>query len=403
VSVSRPTLGSRCVDRRASAFASSCAFALAITGCYASTRPMDGGSSDASGPPADARADGSEPLVICDPIDLAGLMECERLRECELEGVLCESGKTFLTSPAPPRAWCLAGLPIYEWRRAELEDATTAGRVVLDPDAARACFAWHPERCLFHPIPFLGPDVLPEACGRVLRGRVADGGRCGQSEECEGGVWASWCDRTSTCPGTCRPLPGLGEECRFAIGCRGALLCDHVVCVEGTEGTPCRSDEGCNWPLHCRDGSCGPPPREGEACEYALGCDVGLYCVSGTCAAPLGRADACGAERPCADGLRCASGRCVLIVLPGEECGDGIVCPRGYACDLGRCARLPVVGEACDDRTRPCVEGRCEVGACGRVAEGAVCDPASPLGECEEGGCGPDRTCVPLPVPTPCE
>ena len=387
----------------ASVFTSSCALALAIGGCYASARPLDGGSSDASRPPADARADGPQPVATCDPVDLAGFVECERLRECEAEGVLCESGETFLALPPPPRSWCLAGLPIYERRRAELEDAIAAGRVVLDPDAARECFAWHPERCLFHPIRFLGPDVLPEACGRMLRGTVADGGGCRQNEECQGGVWASWCDRTSDCPGTCQPRPDLGEECTFAVGCRGALLCEETVCVEGTEGAACRVDEGCDWPLQCRDGSCAAPPRRGELCHYSLGCDVGLYCVSGTCSAPFGPGERCDAELPCVDGLRCVGSRCIPIVMPGEACGEDIACPRSYTCEVGHCTRLPIAGETCDERTLPCVEGRCDGGVCRRLPEGATCDPTSPLGECEDGGCGWGLTCVPLPTPTPCD
>lgn len=338
----------------------------------------------------DPGGDAGWPARPCESDDAEGWAHCGQLRECE-RSVLCDSLELWPSGERRPYSLPECH-PSRAWDAVSLQEAIDDGRVALDPEAARECFAHERTQCPSHDIQneFPYPLAVRSACERMLDGTVPLGGDCWTLWDCAGvSAYAAMCVRGSACPGTCIALPEEGEPCAEGRYCRRPLRCASGVCLRGAEGDPCTEYWECAFGNVCLDRedgtrSCGPvEARAGEPCLWGILCTPPLDCVDEICVAPVSLGEACGASRRCGDGLRCVAERCAEIVMPGEPCDDRVrVCPWGLSCVAGRCAPLPVAGEACSG-ARPCVEGQCTDGTCVRLAAGQTCDPDSIFGECE--------------------
>ena len=256
---------------------------------------------------------------------------------------------------AHPAACVSEGCDAPAWQRAVAR--IEQGRVRFDHAAAADCLKLMHDQCVpAHP-----------ACGNVLVGSVKPGGACGTTNDCAG---EASCVIEDSCPGTCMPLPAVGEACVWGLG---------VPCVDGA---------------YCDGGTCAAFVGEGGACngEHAAGSIV----VSGGGGHELPPEPEPGRVL-CDRGLRCEDGRCVEPVrglkpapLPevglGEACGTSPLertasCAGDLFCDdrTGRCAEPGDEGDSCPQAMfyasgeLPCVAGlECFAGACTRRATPAM-------------------------------
>lgn len=173
-----------------------------------------------------------------------------------------------------------------------------------------------------------------------VAGSRCDAGTCvanpGLDQACVNGVLCAAelaCDADN---GSCKPLPGAGEACAFAIDG------PHV----------------CAPPLGCVAGVCGPLPGAGEACTVDSRCAAGLGCDftrNGSVCGPLKPiGGACQTDRTCEVGLYCdyTVGSCAEQRPTGAPCKDGNECgPEGTCVPVGggafECAPRPTAGERC--------------------------------------------------------
>jgi hypothetical protein len=245
------------------------------------------------------------------------------------------------------------------------------------------------------------------ACDGVFEGSAKDGDDCELDEECPAG---SFCKREASCPGSCAPRAGAGDDC-FGENdhCQSGLVCSETTdkCVQPAgEGEAC---EGGSYPncapgLICagqretpqpQPGACTPPDQvfvnaEGADCDLEATklCKVGLSCTVSldpgppprarqTCEKPLGSGAECtlGVPDRCPDDEYCdlgpdpgnfIGGTCKPLLGPGEACGAaraGNACQAYSVCDGGTCKEMQRLGGSCD-KDELCYSGNCEAGAC---------------------------------------
>lgn len=224
---------------------------------------------------------------------------------------------------------------------------------------------------------------VPHDCLRAIEGTAAIDGNC-FGGECAPG---SYCDTSTTCPGTCRARVAIGQ-----------MVSAGAQCVEGTEpydglctalvpvGQSCAptgvssQQHGCESPAQCGGMQvCALVTMlatAGGSCSVQTGssCAFGLACISGTCV-PLAALGASCAQAKCQTGLFCGNAQtCVPLIESGERCGSQEQCGFGLVC-REFCERLPALGEPCpgnrcsDFRLHCARDGRCRQ----RGGVGAAC------------------------------
>src|SRR5690606_38687655 len=235
---------------------------------------------------------------------------------------------------------------------------------------------------------------FPEECKAALDGLVGEGQPCGQSLECEEGLY---CD-ISSCPGTCRqPLPA-DAACGPTDTCGPGLTCFQEVCTPlGREGEACGGGVApeCLIGLLCvgddeanaETGSCFPA-KDLFVLAPSLPCSIGTdppaLCREGA-SCPVELAPVC---QPTAE-----SGGTCRLALPD-------MCPSGEYCNLAtnQCAPLPGPGEACaaGSLTKPGCAAylRCINNQCRPLGDND--DPCAANEECYSGYCANARCAAPL-------
>ncbi|MHB8876529.1 MAG: hypothetical protein ACYC8T_22770 [Myxococcaceae bacterium] len=340
---------------------------------------------------------------------------CERMLACgEIDSV--------------QRASCVA--EYTEWCDRGTGKKLSAGVLLLDPLAARACF-----------------DRLSAGCGTLydspdecrnellIRAGRQPGGTCSEHDDCTTGVCGNF--DGGACP-TCQPLPGLGQSCSGWVGCDpqgswcpGALPDGGQVCQPlKASGSPCTSasecaDHVCRYtPFLSPDGGTAPPAvcgagRSGDGCRFDGDCAAGWYCRLGACAPRVPTGQPCTNREP-NDGClepraTCLNGVCVLVPdysLPlGAECDSPWQCQPQLACAGGRpymdggatsaCVARSNLGDTCDSRDRTCPLGAtCIYGKCAALLPAGV--PCTSTEQCKRllncvppADGGTERVCTP--------
>lgn len=225
-------------------------------------------------------------------------------------------------------------------------------------------------------------------CADLLAGAAKD--ICGQNLEgilqmddvCSGTGCAVglYCDESATCPGTCQPLPAVGEEC--TSDCAQGSSCQnpdadgvgHCVAY-AAEGEECGSDlRECLPGLLCdaalSPGVCRPhlevlpPAAPGGACQEDVQCGPGLFCdtVEDVCASRVGAGGEC-TLLECQRDLYCNSeDHCASRIPTGQACPNSIACAEGFCID-GVCDKPVAIGEPCTQDAHcfsfNCLDGEC--------------------------------------------
>lgn len=258
-----------------------------------------------------------------------------------------------------------------------LGPAEAAGRLGFDGAAAKQCEdALAAEGC--------DPTsrevrVVPDACSRMFRGRVADGAPCSFDQECA----SSRCDLPTCgdgvcCVGTCgstRLRGHAGDVCDRTSECiDGYCDADHTCHALGAAGASCTSDAQCDYGLACEQaspslpGQCAKLPHLGELCPYQrcgdlnLVCDASMHCVAiGLPGAP------CTAHRDCSPFAECDMTNHVCIDLPTLGMPCDVACAGEAWCDfenqptLGTCTVPQPNGTPCDEADK-CASQNCKPG-----------------------------------------
>jgi hypothetical protein len=276
-----------------------------------------------------------------------------------------------LPSPAELDAFCRATLGLYAPRYAEC----------CDPAAA-------PKRYAFDESLLKGVHL---ACTMSL-GKSIDGGRATFASAPAGtcATNVSSAIEARTCPEVLRTPSNQPSASIF----NEATGCAEVLVGRQAADAPCANDYECIDGLTCigwtttSDGACKPPPGEGALCAYAIPdgggflelvrwgfgdhprCAAGLYCDSmamqqGTCKPRKPADGTCDSSDECAEGLRCQVGVCgtagpAPVEAPCErssDCQDRLYCKSA---DGGRvCAAREVAGSPCSNEFGSECEGAC--------------------------------------------
>jgi hypothetical protein len=267
---------------------------------------------------------------------------------------------------------------------APLREAVANGSVRYDPALAARCAAEAKTTC-----------GRVEACDAVFQGTVRPGGGCRSAQECEVG----WCDRSTTCPGECRPFASSGdavvssEACgplgveyasdggivchaRQPVGtaCGSSAECEEALCINGTCVRLGAKNEACPcaFGFRCLNDTCQPWARLGEACanEFFVpgpACQLGLACQNGVCGPLLTEGQSCeNNPNRCAPHLTC-KGRpatCVPLADAGVPCTSSFFCARDLVCVAGSCLAPRTAGQACGARSECELGLGCEGGSC---------------------------------------
>ncbi len=224
-------------------------------------------------------------------------------------------------------------------------------------------------------------SATPIECKEAFLGAGAVGAPCHATFECG---TAMTCDSVfgSPCPGQCRAMAMLGQDCSGTTLCAAGLSCDTT-----------------KSPLVCV-----AQAGLGEACRGSTGkeCALPLFCAAdGKCSA-LKTSGACGSEAECAPAYRCAGSpkACVARKKKGEACVDGQrECQLGLACSGGTCVEQGQLGSTCSEGNAntdgvDCLDGYCDSAThkCTAFkAPGAACTPFS--FECGVALCPSSGTC----------
>ncbi len=214
--------------------------------------------------------------------------------------------------------------------------ARPMGACSADAPCGNLDFCATPRRCMVRGEPGASCDE-DAACVAGLRCEM---GACvanpGLDQPCVNGVLCAAELACDTDNGSCKPLPGAGQACGFAID--GPYVCAP--------------------PLGCVDNVCGPLPESGELCTVDNRCAAGLGCdftPDGSLCVPLKDVGgACQTDRTCAVGLYCdyTVGQCAGVRPTGAPCKDGNECGAAGTCvpvggGVFACAPRPMAGERC--------------------------------------------------------
>lgn len=228
------------------------------------------------------------------------------------------------------------------------------GRSSLNVAGASACVALFDGRTC--------PEGLPSGCEALVTGRVARGGNCYDSTECDS---TSWCDLTTLCPGRCVARIAVGQPASPDARCvENAYVYNGVCTALVAMGQSCAPTGGSTITRACLNGACINnvcAPRqldltENQTCTSGTSpeCARGLQCVSGRCIPLVDLNGACDSARTCKWDLYCSPANvCVRPGIAGATCGPDLRCANNLYCNrptgstTGTCAALKQVDQAC--------------------------------------------------------
>jgi hypothetical protein len=227
--------------------------------------------------------------------------------------------------------------------------ALDASKLSYDEDAAEACIdAFADLSC--DVTAQTTRDLAP--CGDVLAGKLADGAACGFDRECESTYCDSPSCTEACCLGACRPprpLPGVGDPCTALCDETSFCGADSICAAYLPEGAACDAFNICGTNLYCAGqatgpGSCAPLPHLGETCDGPCA-EVNAICNDGTCI-PGGLAgDPCDDAFDCSHYYSCEGSKCGAYPALGASCTNR--CADGAFCEGGTCVAQKATGAAC--------------------------------------------------------
>jgi hypothetical protein len=247
---------------------------------------------------------------------------------------------------------------------AAIKQDIESGRTLYNAEQGIPCFNAIANAPCAQGVAFNGHQ-LDAICGSVIRGTVADGGRCVTEAECASGSCYQPSCSTSCCLGTCQAIPTTGTTCSSTSDCAPTDFCSylaspssHGVCQPRVaQGQPCEYDNSCLDGLNCDSAgtkTCVPYVKDGQPCNSDMNtCEnLNSFCdgVTHTCRPRLALGAAC--SMPDGGFLRISAG-----------------CPFYADCIGGKCVAMPRLGEACTvpDGGSPfiaCLSGTCTNGLC---------------------------------------
>lgn len=222
--------------------------------------------------------------------------------------------------------------------------------------------------------------VLPQACTDAIKGTVADGGACKNSDECKSGSCELTTCTMACCPGTCNPTPpakvAIGQSCSAAPCVDGAFCNSSTVCAALlAAGQSCTSDDECTYGTVCAGATgaetCTAPPKAGDPCLTHNGghscISTGLQCdATMHCATLLGANAACDPQAPlCKFDLACDATAKTCGPLPAVgaacagECAPGAYCQFNQTTGGGTCTAAKADGQACQSDNE-CTSSNCD-------------------------------------------
>jgi hypothetical protein len=246
----------------------------------------------------------------------------------------------------------------------ELVGSVNAGLVDYDGAKAQSCLdSFGGLSC----DPSLEENRVPnQDCIEAVKGTVADGGACKNSNECVSGSCALTSCTMACCPGTCDPTPpapaDIGQSCATTSCVDGAFCNASGTCAALlAAGATCQSDNQCAYGTVCAGATAltcmAPPQKAGDACISRSGspdCVIeGLYCGAGNkCAAYKDSGATCDPSNPCMFDLACNS-TCGALPQIGDACPQ-FQCDGGAYCQIDTttgtattCAALKADGATC--------------------------------------------------------
>lgn len=239
----------------------------------------------------------------------------------------------------------------------QVEADVHAGKVVYDGRAAAKCLAFYDDlSCKASEIRNV-PSATTGPCAATVKGTLATGAACIDSDVCVSGFCLkSSCGTDACCMGTCAERPAAGGDCT-------------------TDSNSCAAGLVCQWNSDQRTGTCAAPVMRGAPCTATTICETGSFCVTD----PVTQTKSCGSlpgtGAPCPD-QRCDDQEdacdgvekiCVRRIPAGGACVAGHnICVSYAPCDgaTGTCLLRGRAGAPC---TAPedCILGlSCDAGAC---------------------------------------
>lgn len=373
-----------------------------------------GGSHNAAGTDSGGSASGGSAVVTVSNydqfLDAQGKGFCERSFRC-FEGNDDFSTAHLVLQTLARCATLVERINATGASQRDLRAEIAAGNLHLVPEQAK--------RCLADSSACNGPDNFDDgSCRDVLEGNTALGDACQRSSDCVGDAY---CDRSTTCPGTCVARKEDGQPCNLDDECvytDGVLSCFHDKAAMGVchtqtwapkaalgkpctrrlsaaaEITVCADDMWCDTaaggdPQMDVMGVCAPPIADGMPCR-----DSDDVCATGFCNTDTSVCEP--VKIVTAEGDACNKEELVLCdPLLGMVCGKDLKChgsgngSEGSGCYNSDYQLGCEPGLYCD---RTGAASSDDLGTCrALVAVGKACSSDS---ACESGLCGPDKTCA---------
>lgn len=209
--------------------------------------------------------------------------------------------------------------------------AVAAGSVGFNGVAAEKCFRALAEASC-DATTISARDADP-SCAQIFTGKYAAGTSCELDVQCASGVCDQpACARDVCCEGVCsdaRSPRGPGETCADDQDCQHGTFCgrDFSCHVLGASGAACDADNECDYDLACigpgvDPGTCRPVPKLGEACPYLRCAEIGALCSASQICVPSGFGAACASDADCSFYSLCDlnSHTCGSVPLLGQPC-----------------------------------------------------------------------------------
>lgn len=233
-----------------------------------------------------------------------------------------------------------------------------------------------------------GADATPEN-PKLCRPPVAAGEACARPVDCVAGCW---CNTREGTPGECQNQLAEHADCGDSQECQEGLWCQYVApgatCVKtGGDGGDCSwggvptgDQRACGEGLICMgDALCHPPGAAGEPCSIITNgsCQAGLWCDphESICKTPAAAEGACSPfdRSSCGEGLSC---HCTSA---DDRCGGDQISAEWH------CAAPTPIGEACWDHNDcggVAFCNRCQGDECTGFEQPGVCAEDAPV--CKE-------------------
>jgi hypothetical protein len=263
---------------------------------------------------------------------------------------------------------------LIDFNDEEIQAGVAAGTIDYDGELARDCLdAFAAASCDGSSE---SARVEPPSCREAIRGTVADGGACENSNECASGDCMLTSCQMACCPGTCATTvedAAIGASCAAGPCVEGAFCDATQICralINADQA--CNNSGECNYGLYCEQttgpGVCRDAPNRGDSCPVGDCADLGDRCDMGTMT-------------------------CVALSAAGGPCMDFFSCQAQLVCasTTNTCAEPPSVGQACPDFVCA-ANGWCDSTNMMCAADKADGMPCTGNGECASDFCNDSAT-----------